>query len=57
MLSRSVTPLFVRLFLKLGKHRQEKSDSKRAEALAQFGSQILDVAGGSRFHDGYKPAR
>ena len=49
--------LFVRLFLNVVKHRQEKSDSKRAEALAQLGSQILDVAGGSRFYDGYKPAR
>jgi hypothetical protein len=46
---------FVKLFLAVVKHREEKQDSKRSEAVAQLGSQILDVLAGGRFYDGYKP--
>jgi hypothetical protein len=46
---------FVKLFLTVVKHREEKQDSKRSEAIAQLGSQILDVLAGGRFYDGYRP--
>ena len=43
---------FVKLFLSVLKHREEKSDSKRSEAVAQLGTQILAVLKSSRFYDG-----
>jgi hypothetical protein len=46
---------FVKLFLAVVKHREEKGESKRSEAVAQLGSQILDELAGGRFYDGYKP--
>jgi hypothetical protein len=46
---------FVKLFLAVVKHREDKQDSKRSEAVAQLGSQILEVLGGGRLYDGYRP--
>ena len=49
--------LFVRLFRAVLRHRQERNDSKRSEAVAQLGTQILDILDRTGFYDGYKPAR
>jgi hypothetical protein len=43
---------FMKLFLSVLKHREEKSDSKRSEAVAQLGNQILAVLKSSKFYDG-----
>jgi hypothetical protein len=48
--------LFVRLFRAVVRHRQDKSDSKRSESVAQLGTQILDILARTGFYDDYKPA-
>ena len=48
---------FMDLFLGVFRHRQEKSDSKRAEAVAQLGTQILNVLYCHGFSRGYVPDR
>ena len=49
--------LLVRLFRAVLRHRADKSDSKRSYAVAQLGSQILEVLEKTGFYDGYRPAR
>lgn len=48
--------LLVRLFRAVVKHREDKSDSKRSEAVAQLGSQILRLLAKRGFYDGFRPA-
>lgn len=48
--------VFVRLFRAVVRHRQEKNDSKRSEAVAQLGNQILDILARTGFYDAYRPA-
>ncbi len=43
------------IFLGIVRHRQEKSDSKRAEAVAQLGKQVLAVLDQRGFSYGFKP--
>ncbi|MDB6090090.1 MAG: multidrug transporter permease [Gammaproteobacteria bacterium] len=43
--------IFVKLFLAVVKHREEKSDSKRSAAVAQLGSHILKLLKDRRFYD------
>lgn len=48
--------VFVRLFRAVVRHRQDKSDSKRSESVAQLGTQILDILARTGFYDAYRPA-
>ena len=46
---------FMNIFLAVLRHRQEKSDSKRAEAVAQLGKQMLAVIHAHGFYDLFVP--
>ncbi len=43
------------IFIGVVRHRQEKSDSKRAEAVATLGKQVLAVLDKHGFYYGFKP--
>jgi hypothetical protein len=41
---------FVRLFLNVVKHREDKAESKRSDAVVRLGGQILTILQNRRFY-------